>query len=393
MQAMIRRVFTLLIITQLILSPVAVFGQSIDDLEDEIASKESELDSISSKISTYQKRLRELSGERASLQNDIKLIENEVALAELDVEAIQANIALQEAQVQLLERNIQEETLRLQGQREIMKDVLYELQRNGEPDLLEVLLTSGSLNDFFNESAQIEQINKALNSSLQKSKALKETLLSQKDLQTDSLEKLEDLSDDLEARLVELELKENATSFLVQQTKNSESEYQRLVGELESEQRQISANVALLQQQLSERLKESGVVISDPQPSKISWPLDSYIMTATFHDPSYPFRNLWEHSGLDLAAPLGTPIKAAAPGIVAWTRYGNSYGNYVMIIHDNGLATMYAHMNSFSVSADQTVARGQVIGTVGSTGFSTGPHLHFEVRVNGIPVDPQSYLD
>ena len=122
-----------------------------------------------------------------------------------------------------------------------------------------------------------------------------------------------------------------------------------------------------------------------------TWPMDG-VITATFHDPTYPFRHLWGHSGLDIATTAGTPIVAAAPGYVAWSRYGSSYGNYVMIIHTNGYATLYAHMSSAAVSADQYVSRGDVIGYEGTTGFSTGPHLHFEIRENGIPVDPQLYL-
>ncbi len=98
------------------------------------------------------------------------------------------------------------------------------------------------------------------------------------------------------------------------------------------------------------------------------------------------------HQGLDIGAPTGTPIVAAAPGQVVLASAGYGYGNYVVIRHDNGYETLYAHFSQIYVGQGQWVAQGETIGTVGSTGWSTGPHLHFEVRVGGAAIDPLYYL-
>ena len=99
------------------------------------------------------------------------------------------------------------------------------------------------------------------------------------------------------------------------------------------------------------------------------------------------------HTGLDVAAPTGTAIVAPAGGTVSYVKYSNvSYGNCVKISHGNGVETLYAHCNSINVTQGQTVSQGQQIATVGSTGNSTGPHLHFEIRVNGMVVNPQHYI-
>ena len=117
-----------------------------------------------------------------------------------------------------------------------------------------------------------------------------------------------------------------------------------------------------------------------------------------FNDPDYPFRNLFEHSGLDIAAPVGSEVRSPAPGYVAWTRVGRLYGNYMMVIHQGGVATLYAHLSSFEAAADQFIPRGGVIARTGGcrgcpgAGLSTGPHLHFEVRKNGIPTNPLQYV-
>ena len=101
-----------------------------------------------------------------------------------------------------------------------------------------------------------------------------------------------------------------------------------------------------------------------------------------------------QHKGVDIGAPKGTPIKAAAAGTVTTASYGynGGYGNYVIISHGNGIQTVYAHCNSLNVSVGQKVSQGQQIATVGSTGNSTGNHLHLEIRVNGVAQNPQNYL-
>lgn len=185
-----------------------------------------------------------------------------------------------------------------------------------------------------------------------------------------------------------LESQAGAKDVLLAYTEESEAQYRVLLSEMRQEQQYITSQIAALQLEIDEAITTSDDYGGE---TIFTWPMRG-VITATFHDPTYPFRHLWEHSGLDIATTWGTPVVAAAPGIVAWSRYGSSYGNYVMIIHANGYATLYAHLSSSAVVADQYVGRGEVIGYEGSTGFSTGPHLHFEIRENGIPVDPQVYL-
>jgi len=98
------------------------------------------------------------------------------------------------------------------------------------------------------------------------------------------------------------------------------------------------------------------------------------------------------HEGIDIAAPTGTPIRAAAGGTVISAGWLGGYGNLTVIDHGGGVSTAYGHQSAFAVGGGQAVAQGQVIGYVGSTGHSTGPHLHFEVRINGSAVDPMGYL-
>lgn len=125
----------------------------------------------------------------------------------------------------------------------------------------------------------------------------------------------------------------------------------------------------------------------------LSWPLPGYSVggrTGPRVHPLYGYSSC--HTGDDVGAPSGTPIKAAAAGTVISASYGSVYGNNVMISHGRGLVTMYAHQSQMAVSSGQKVKRGQTIGYVGSTGYSTGPHLHFEVHVNGVPYEPMGWF-
>jgi murein DD-endopeptidase MepM/ murein hydrolase activator NlpD len=152
------------------------------------------------------------------------------------------------------------------------------------------------------------------------------------------------------------------------------------------------------QQQASEEITEllrrrgsGGVVISGR--GALSAPVSNPVVTSTFGYRVHPiFGDRRLHTGIDFRASTGTPITAARAGEVVFAGWRGGYGNCTIIDHGGGLATLYAHQSALKVEAGDVVSRGQVIGAAGSTGFATGPHLHFEVRVNGTPTDPMPYL-
>ncbi len=132
--------------------------------------------------------------------------------------------------------------------------------------------------------------------------------------------------------------------------------------------------------------------MSAPSAAGLIWPVDGTI-TSGFGGRSSPGGvGTTYHEGLDIAVPEGTPIRAAKGGTVVIAAYTGGYGNYTCIDHGGGLSTCYGHQSGYAVSAGQSVDQGQVIGYSGNTGASTGPHLHFEVRVNGAAQDPLGYL-
>lgn len=370
-----------------------VRAEEVQVLEREVEEKQAEIESINRRIDEYSARVEELAQESGSLANDVALIENQMIVAELDMSLTRAQIENQELEITLLETRIDEETEELVRQRHMLSEALFALYRKEEIGIVDAIFSSADFNELFSEVEQLQDLGRDLQKTLSSTQEIREELNEKKDNRELKLASLFDLQYELEVLFIQLERQQAAKLVLAESAQASEAEYRVLMNELRQERQFVNNEVAQLQAEIEARIRD----ISPEEDTgfantTMTWPMEHGIITAVFHDPSYPFRHLFEHSGLDIAAPTGTEVVAAAPGVVAWARTGRSYGNYVMVIHEGGYATLYAHLSRMDVVPDQFVARGQRIALSGNSGFSTGPHLHFEVRLNGIPVNPQDYL-
>lgn len=184
-------------------------------------------------------------------------------------------------------------------------------------------------------------------------------------------------------------------------TKSSEQKYRTLLESLRRQYQSIEGEIRGYEETVRKKLEEQKKIKNLGSASLLSWPVPSRVITAIFHDPDYPYRRVFEHSGIDIRASHGTPALAAAAGYVARAKRCSSTScySYILLVHTGNLSTLYGHLSSIAVGDDQFVNRGDVIGytggtpgTVGTGPFVTGPHLHFETRMNGIPVDPTQYM-
>lgn len=383
--------------TAVLVGAPLVFAQTqeeLDALQDEITQRKAAIDDINRKLDEYKKKIKEYAGKSASLLNDLALIENQTAMAELDIAATQTEIEQQNLELAGLEERIRTETAHLDEQRVMLRAMLFSLNEHEDTGLVTALFGSETFHEAFDTVAQLESVNASLQRSLDATKQVRTNLETDRSEHEEKLTRLLALETQLGERVQKLEMQSNAKSVLVSQTASSEAEYRTLMSELRQEQSSIASQIASLQIEVQSKIENADLV---GDASVVTWPLTG-IITTTFHDPTYPFRHLFEHPGLDIAIPVGTSVEASAPGYVAWARTGTQYGNYVMIIHANGMATLYAHLMRMDVAPDQFVTRGQQIGLSGGkpgmqgAGLSTGPHLHFELRKDGIPVDPMKYL-
>lgn len=376
-----------------------VYAQTDSDLsqlQQSISEKKAAIYSLNSQLDSYKVKIRELASKGASLQNDIALLENEIAMSELDIASTQNQIDQETLELRIIDGQIDDVEKQLSDRRAMLSDLIFAMNKTDGQGVLDVVLNIGSVSDVFDAAQQLASVNETMKSALEATKLTRADLATRQADHESKMAALADTQHDLEKKTEDLSMRKSAKVVLASATNESENEYRTLMSDLRAEQDSIARDVQSLQGTLEDRLKDSDGTVTGE--TTITWPVHG-IITTLFHDPTYPFRNLFEHSGLDIAVPQGTAIEAAAPGIVARVYKGQQYGYYVMIVHANGLATLYAHMSRIDVVQDQYVSRGDVIGLSGGrpgtpgAGFSTGPHVHFEVRLNGIPTNPLNYVN
>lgn len=221
-----------------------------------------------------------------------------------------------------------------------------------------------------------------------------DTIEQQKQIIEDEKKKLEEQKKQIDTAKEE---KEKA-SIILQNTKVMKDTY---TSQLTDQEKQIQSEIDAYQAQLNQLEAEIQEITADSlviNPNYIGgemlWPVPGYTkLSSTFKMRVHPITGVYKlHSGIDIPAPTGTNFLAANDGVVVKAGYNTAYGNMVMIDHGGGVSTLYAHGDKIMVTLGQTVKKGDVVLQVGETGYATGPHAHFEVRINGTPVDPLPYV-
>ncbi len=366
-------------------------SSEIDSLQATINAKEARVNELSKKIDAYREKIVKQQAQSVTLNGEVSILENRIAKTELDIEQADEEIDLVNAQIALLTRSLFDLENTLEQDREALIALLRKIQVDDGDMVLKLFFGTDSFAELFGELQRLEQIQADVKASLERTEKQKDQLIAARELQSKKREQMDTLKATFEEYQERFIREQKSKEQLLSISRNNESEFQSLLRELRQEESSIEQEISELQLKVQSKIKESDAVGDS---SIMTWPVKSQSRrtSAKFRDPEYPYRHLFQHSGVDMPAKQGTAVLAAAPGYVAWSRVGRQYGNYVMIIHTNGLATLYAHLSRSFVSADQFVQRGEEIGAVGSTGLSTGPHLNFEVRKNGIPTDPIPFL-
>lgn len=327
--------------------------------------------------------IKELDVRLTQLTDNIFTLEHDIDTTKADIEATKLDIIKAKAEV-----NAQYATMKLRIK------YMYE---NGESSYLDMILGSENMGELLTRAEYLSQITAYDRAQLEKLKVAKEQL----DAREASLVAKEA---ELEALLVETQEEQKATEVLIVAKKESMSGFDSQISEQEAAEKELQAElkaqkaiVAELEEierkRKEEALKNQLNLTYDG--GKMTWPLPGYSrISSYFGYRSNPFGGSGReyHNGVDLPAPRGTKIVAAYDGQVAWSYYSNSAGNWVGIDHGNEIYTVYMHMSKRLVSEGDTVKKGDVIGLVGTTGRSTGNHLHFGIRKNGSYVDPLKWV-
>jgi len=372
--------------------------QQVDTLNSEIKDNRSKVSELQGLIDKYRDRIQSQESQTASLQNEVAILENRIAQKLLDIEQIKAELEATRLEIISLETQIGDENDRIARQKDDASALIRQIHENDNVSIIEVLLSKPTLSSFFDRLEEDKRVERDLGTALEKVKNIKIVLEATKKERDSKRQSLEDEKRQLNKESLALEAERNFKASLANETKNSEAEFQHMLYELQQQQQSTSDDIASLESKLKDKLDVVDQALARGD-VLLNWPVDpSKGITATFHDPTYPFRNLFPHPGVDIRASVGTVVRAAAGGYVAWNKQGSMYGNYLMVVHPGNIATVYAHLSKFIAKPDTYVQRGDVLGLSGGkpgqpgAGLSTGPHLHFEVRQDGIPVDPENFL-
>ena len=385
------------------------------ELKNKLASLEAAKSNVVDYIEKLDKELAELQDQIDELELEIKTVEDELEQTKKELEKAKETEANQYA---------------------TMKKRIQYMYENQNTSFLDVLLSSDSIADFLNQVEYVEQITEYDNSLLAEYKATKEKVEQMEAALSDSLEEKNALNEEMSANQDALEklmsdkqteLKKYEKKIDSAETKNSDYEAQIAAQEQEIEDLLLEQQKAIIAEEKrkaeeekkrkeeEERKKReeeekkqqaansssssssgsSGSSNTSTSASGFTWPVpsSSYISCGFGYRDAPTAGASTYHQGIDIGAPTGATIVAAKGGTVVKASYSVGSGNYVMINHGDGVFTIYMHCSKLLVSQGQTVSRGQSIALVGSTGISTGPHLHFGVSVNGSYVDPRKYVN
>lgn len=359
-------------------TPGGSYASLIDDLKQQIAEKEKEIQELEQKNAQYQDQLTTTKQVSSSLKSEIAKVEREIN---------ELTITLKKTQAKIFETNVRVEELKDQiavkeGEIGVSKEQLAHMIRalNSQDDtgLLSLVLSASTFSDVFSQQQYIVNLQREVQANLNDLKEYKQELQTFKASQEKEKVSLDTLEDNLKNQREIVTDQKSGKETLLRQTKNKEKEYQRLITAIEKERQATEKEVNVLEAKLRLAIDKAKLPVGA---GILKWPIDDVRITQGYGKPNWKAAYDF-HNGIDIGAPTGTPVHAALSGKVVGV--GNNgkyaYGKWVSIDHGNkNITTLYGHLSLQKVSMGQTVATGDIIGYVGSTGYSTGPHLHFTV--------------
>ena len=380
--------FLALVITALAFMPA---GPALAVSQSEIDALEEQRDELKAQREEMQAGIDELKDQQAGVLEQKRALDEQNEVYRQELELIEEQVSLYTRLVDEKAAELEKATEAEAEQLAIYKQHVRAMEENGDYTYLSIIFGSKSLSELMSNLDMIGEIMDADKRIYDQYTAAREDAEEIKAEYEATLDALSDKQAEYEAEKADLEAKIAEASAMIEQLEeeiNSNYDlYLEVLAQEEALESDIQSMIAELErQEAANSITSTGTYI---------WPLPGYSPGSAYGWRMHPIYNEMRfHAGEDIGAPSGTPILAADSGMATVIPdNGNGYGNYIMINHGGGRVTLYAHMSAFAISNGATVNQGDVIGYVGSTGNSTGPHLHFEVRVNGATTDPKSYFN
>lgn len=356
--------------------------------QQQITDTNNQIKALKDQIAALQKDLNSTTAQKQTLQTAIKALDLQIQKLQKNVALTTAQISQKDREITNLSGNISDTEKEIAARRTDVGLSLRRLDQADQEEWITSLLGGGTLSGFFDETISLESMRIDLQRKIQGLSALRNDLQDSKNVAENKRKELAALKTNLNQTKQGITAAKADQTNLLTQTKNKESSYQALIAQKQAEEAQFEQDLQDFEAQLG--LVVAAGSLPPVVPGILQWPLETIRITQYFGNTDFATKNPQVygghgHTGVDFAASTGTRVLAARGGIVLGT--GNtdltcpnaSYGKWVFIKHDNGLSTLYAHLSTISVTQGQQLAVGDVVGYSGSTGYATGPHLHFGV--------------
>lgn len=379
----------LCVVLILLICFMSVYTYAEDETENNNVNNTTDLQTQRSDL---QNQLNEANGQLEDVQSDlsdnlkqVEKLDNRIETSERELEEQESKITELRNSIDQIEEELNTITEKYDKQVDLFKKRMVAIYTSGDTQYLDVLLKSRSLTDFISSYYIISQLTdideNLLNDLETKKKAIS---LSKQKLENEKKEMATILENQTRTTRTLQNTKKMRENF-IEKLSDEEKNLQSKIDEINKQYEEVNQQILALAQQGLDTTYIGG---------ELAWPVPGYTrITSKYAMRVHPITGQYKlHTGVDIGAPMGANFVAANDGVVVKAGPNTAYGNMVIIDHGGGISTLYAHGSEILVEVGQTVKRGDAILKVGSTGYSTGPHAHFEVRINGVTTDPLPYI-
>lgn len=370
----IKRIFTGILVLIIMLHSSVAFA--------DLAEEQKKLQNVNQEIKKVESQLKTVEQQKSALLKELQNLNNQLNDAESKLNKVENDIAVTRQELDKVSKELDKAQKEMEDRDDLFKQRLRSMYKNSGYGYLEVLLNAEDFSDFVSRLYLVSKVASFDISVLEEMKEYRDLVQQKKDEVKEKEIRMLSLKNDLLSKKQEVQTITASRNTALSRVKSQEQLYEDMLDDLEKTSKQITQTIISLQ-------TKNGFV-----GGTFVWPAPGYTrITSDFGYRIHPiYKTKKFHSGIDIGVPWGKKVVAAGVGTVLYADTYGGYGKTVMIDHGGGIVTLYAHNSSLNVKVGDQVKTGQTISLSGSTGLSTGPHLHFEVRKNGEVVDPKPWV-
>ena len=376
---------SLCIVLILLICFVTTFTYAENETENSTTDLQTQRNELQNQLSEANGELDEIQSNLSENLQQVEKLDEKISSAEKQLEEQESKITELKESINRIETELNTVTEKYKKQRKIFEQRLVATYEAGETQYLDILLKSRSLSDFLSSYYMITELAELDNDLINELEEKKKKIdLSRQKLENEKKELATIIENQTRVARTLQNTKTMRESF-IEKLSDEEKILQAKIDEINTQYEEVNKQILALAQQGIDTAYIGG---------ELAWPVPGYTrITSKYAMRVHPITGQYKlHTGVDIGAPEGVNFIAANDGIVTKAEYNTAYGNMVIISHGGGISTLYAHGSEILVEVGQTVKRGETVLKVGSTGYSTGPHAHFEVRINGVTTDPLPYI-